>query len=129
MLQSSTFNFLEDLKENNNKSWFDKNRKIYELAKADFYTTVDTLINGIADFDESIRNLKAKDCLFRINRDIRFSKDKSPYKTNMGAYFNKGGKKINTAGYYFHFEPGGSFIAGGFHMPMPPELARNKTRD
>jgi uncharacterized protein (TIGR02453 family) len=124
MLQSSTLKFLKELKKNNNKPWFDENRKQYELAKADFYLVVDKLIEGIAKFDEPIGALKAKDCAFRINRDVRFSKDKSPYKTNMGASITQGGKKINGAGYYFHCEPGQSFAAGGFYMPEAPQLAK-----
>jgi len=124
MLQSSTLKFLKELKKNNNKPWFDENRKQYESAKADFYLAVDKIIEGVAKFDEPIGALKAKDCAFRINRDVRFSKDKSPYKTNMGASITQGGKKINGAGYYFHCEPGQSFAAGGFYMPEAPQLAK-----
>jgi uncharacterized protein (TIGR02453 family) len=124
MLPSSVFKFLKDLSKNNNKAWFDANRKTYESVKTDFNKTVEELINGIAGFDEPIGELEAKKCMFRINRDIRFSKDKSPYKTNMGASFNKGGKKAMNAGYYFHCEPGKSFVAGGVWLPMPPELSR-----
>lgn len=124
MLQPPTFKFLKDLKKNNNKPWFDEHRKQYESAKADFYAVLDTIITGIASFDPSIAHLKAKDCAFRINRDVRFSKDKSPYKTNMGAFISKGGKKINNAGYYIHIEPGGCFAAGGFYMPDAPQLAK-----
>jgi uncharacterized protein (TIGR02453 family) len=124
MLQSATFKFLQALKKNNNKPWFEEHRKQYEEAKTNFNEMVDLLITNIAKFDEPIGALKAKDCTFRINRDVRFSKDKSPYKTNMGASISKGGKKINLAGYYFHCEPGKSMAAGGFYMPMPPELAR-----
>jgi uncharacterized protein (TIGR02453 family) len=124
MLQSSTLQFLQSLQKNNNKPWFDENRKKYESAKENFAEFVEALINGIAAFDPTIQNLTAKNCMFRINRDVRFSKDKSPYKTNMGASISKGGKKINLAGYYFHCEPGKSFAAGGFYMPMAPELAK-----
>lgn len=124
MLQASTFKFLKALKNNNNKPWFDVHRKDYELAKTDFTTLVNALITGISKFDPTVNHLTAKDCMFRINRDVRFSKDKSPYKTNMGASINKGGKKINCAGYYIHCEPGQCFIAGGFYMPMPPELSK-----
>ncbi len=124
MLQSSTLQFLKSLSRNNNKEWFEKNRKTYETAKADFTSFVADLIEGIAAFDEPIGHLEPKNCIFRINRDVRFGKDKSPYKSNMGASFTVGGKKINAAGYYFHFEPGKSFIAGGFYMPMPPQLAQ-----
>ncbi len=124
MLQPSTFKFLKDLKKNNNKVWFDEHRKLYETTKADFYGLADDIISGIASFDSSIAHLRARDCAFRINRDIRFSKDKSPYKTNMGAFISKGGKKINSAGYYIHIEPGQCFIAGGFYMPDAPQLAK-----
>jgi uncharacterized protein (TIGR02453 family) len=127
MLQSSTLKFLKDLKKNNNKPWFDANRKRYEEAKADFANFIQQVIDLHSKKDKSISSLKAKDCLFRINRDVRFSKDKSPYKTNFGASINKGGRKaMNSAGYYFHFEPGQIFVGGGIYQPMPPEL--NKLR-
>jgi uncharacterized protein (TIGR02453 family) len=126
MLQSSTLKFLKDLKKNNNKPWFDGHRKEYEAAKSDFAAFVQALIDKHAKSDPTIKSIAAKDCLFRINRDIRFSKDKSPYKTNMGAYINRGGKKSLFGGYYFHCEPGQSFVGGGLWMPMPPEL--NKVR-
>jgi uncharacterized protein (TIGR02453 family) len=124
MLQLSTIKFLSDLKKNNNKPWFDTNRKMYESAKADYASFVENIIKATALFDEPIGVLKAKDCMFRINRDVRFSKDKSPYKSNMGASFSNGGKKASVAGYYFHCEPGQSFAAGGFYMPAAPELAK-----
>lgn len=124
MLQNSTIKFLKDLSKNNNKPWFDANRKQYENAKADFAGFIQTIIDKHGKKDESIAHLKAKDCMFRINRDVRFSKDKSPYKNNMGAYINKGGKKSLFGGYYFHCQPGQSFVGGGLWMPMPPELAK-----
>ncbi|MEP6700509.1 MAG: DUF2461 family protein, partial [Bacteroidota bacterium] len=85
MLQSSTIKFLKDVKKNNNKPWFEKNRKIYEEAKIDFASFIQKIIEKHGKKDSSIKNLVAKDCLFRINRDVRFSKDKSPYKSNFGA--------------------------------------------
>lgn len=126
MLQQSTLKFLKDLKKNNNKPWFDAHRKEYESAKEDFSSFVQAVIDKHGKKDKTISQLKAKDCIFRINRDVRFSKDKSPYKTNMGAYINSGGKKSIFGGYYFHCEPGQSFVGGGLWMPMPPEL--NKVR-
>ena len=103
MLQSSTIKFLNNLKKNNNKPWFEKNRKVYEEAKADFAKFIQAVIDQHGKKDTSIKSLVAKDCLFRINRDVRFSKDKSPYKSNFGASINKGGRKAeNSAGYYFH---------------------------
>ena len=124
MLQKDTILFLKNLKKNNNKPWLDANRKQYEAAKANYLETVQEIIDAVALFDPAVGNFKAKDCVFRVNRDVRFSKDKSPYKTNMGASFSGGGKKANEAGYYFHAEPGQSFAAGGFYMPEPAELAK-----
>jgi uncharacterized protein (TIGR02453 family) len=124
MLQSSTLKFLNNLKKNNSKPWFDANRKQYELAKEDFLLTVEKVIAGIAIFDPAIAHLKPKECTFRINRDVRFSKDKSPYKNNIAGYFNRNGKKSNDAGYYLHIEPGKSFAAGGLWMPEPQGLAK-----
>jgi uncharacterized protein (TIGR02453 family) len=124
MLQSSTLKFLKELKKNNNKPWFDANRKNYELAKEDFLLLAEKLINTIAVFDAPIATLKAKECTFRINRDVRFSKDKSPYKSNIAGYFNRNGKKSNGAGYYLHIEPGNSFAAGGIWMPEAKDLAK-----
>ena len=117
MIQKETINFLASLKKNNSKEWFDANRKVYETAKQDFTAFVGEIITEFGKKDESIAHLQPKDCMFRINRDVRFSKDKSPYKTNMGASFSKGGKKSMLAGYYFHLEPGNSFMGGGIYMP------------
>lgn len=122
MLKPPTLQFLKQLEKNNNKSWFDSHRKEYDSAREDFTFMVTGLISGIAGFDKPIGHLMAKECLFRINRDVRFSKDKRPYKNNLAAYFNKGGKKSNGSGYYLHVEPGKSFAAGGIWMPEPEVL-------
>ena len=125
MLQPSTLKFLKDLKKNNNKPWFDKNRKRYEDAKADFLQFIQAAIDAYSKKDKTLTGIKAKDCMFRINRDVRFSKDKSPYKSNFGASINKGGRKaMNSAGYYFHLEPGQLFLGGGIYQPMAPELSK-----
>ena len=125
MLQSSTLKFLKDLKKNNNKPWFDKNREVYEGAKADFAGFIQQVIDQHGKKDVSIKNIVAKDCLFRINRDVRFAKDKSPYKSNFGASINKGGRKAeNSAGYYFQVQPGRNFAGGGIWMPEPNELKK-----
>jgi uncharacterized protein (TIGR02453 family) len=124
MLQQSTLKFLKDLKKNNNKPWFDAHRGEYDNAKQDFANFIQSVIDRHSKTDKSISSLKAKDCIFRINRDIRFSKDKTPYKTNMGASINKGGKKSVFGGYYFHCEPGESFVGGGLWVPMPPDLKK-----
>jgi uncharacterized protein (TIGR02453 family) len=126
MLQVSTLKFLKDLKKNNNKPWFEKNKDLYLGAKEDIEHLVERVIEGFGKIDPDIAALQPKDCTYRIYRDVRFSKDKTPYKTNMGAYLNKGGKKTPTAGYYMHFESGRNMAGGGLWMPMAPEL--NKVR-
>ncbi len=126
MLKASTFKFLKDLKKHNNKPWFEKNKTLYLGAKEDVEDFVGEVIEGFGKKDIQIASLEPKNCTYRIYRDVRFSKDKTPYKTNMGAYFNKGGKKAPTAGYYIHFEPGRTMAGGGLWMPQAPEL--NKTR-
>lgn len=125
MFQPSTLQFLKALKKNNNKPWFDANRPKYEAARADFLQFIQQVIDTHGKKDPAIRNLVAKDCMFRINRDIRFSKDKSPYKMHFGAAINKGGKQsVSSAGYYFHLEPGQTFTGGGIWMPSPEDLRK-----
>ncbi|MEN9684476.1 MAG: hypothetical protein RLZZ28_262, partial [Bacteroidota bacterium] len=102
MLQASTLQFLKNLKKNNDKQWFDNNRSAYEAAKEDFATFINQVIREFGKTDATIAGLTHRDCLFRINRDVRFSKNKAPYKTNMGASIVAGGKKSPMAGYYFH---------------------------
>jgi len=114
--------FLKEISENNNQEWFHKNKTLYDKAKQEFEIYVNKLIPAIAVFDTDIKNISAKDCLFRIYRDIRFSKDKTPYKNNFGAFIAKNGKKCTCAGYYFHIEPGGSMLAGGIYMPPTDTL-------
>lgn len=115
--------YLAKLKKNNNKEWFDKNKKEYDELRKEWLVFTQELIDGVARFDSSIAGLQPKECVFRINRDVRFSNDKSPYKTNFGAAINNGGKKAPFCGYYIHIEPGGCFIAGGSYMPEAPMLA------
>ncbi len=116
--------FLQDLKLNNNREWFQMNKDRYRKAKQGFEIFIDKLIPEIRKFDSSIDLITASDCLFRIYRDVRFSGDKSPYKTNMGAYIARGGKNSQFAGYYVHVEHGGSMLAGGVYMPQPEILKR-----
>lgn len=123
MLQKNTLAFLSLLKENNNREWFQANKPDYEKAKADVTNLVTAVIEKVAVFDESIGHLQAKDCLFRIYRDVRFSANKSPYKTNMGAYFTGGGKQSMQCGYYLHIEPdNGCFAGGGCYMPPSAQI-------
>ncbi|MCW3462628.1 DUF2461 domain-containing protein [Chitinophaga nivalis] len=125
MLQPSTLKFLKLLKQHNNKVWFDENRDAYQAAKADFESMVQQLIDGIVRLDTTLEGLQLKDCVFRIYKDVRFSKDKTPYKVNLAASFQAGGKKSTLAGYYFHLEPGGnSYAGGGIWMPAAPDLKK-----
>lgn len=124
MIEKNTITFLKKLSENNNKPWFDANRKDYEQAKANFTTVVQSIINQLAVYDPSIGHIEAKSAIYRINRDIRFSNDKTPYKTHFGMYFTCNGKVDNRAGYYMHITPDASFIGGGLWMPMAPDLKK-----
>lgn len=124
-------NFLEELSKNNTREWFNENRKWYEESRDKVIFITDVLINEIGKFDSSVKGLSPKDCTFRIFRDVRFSKDKRPYKTNFGSFICKGGRKSMNPGYYFHIEPGSSFVAGGIYMPPaePLKTIRNYMAD
>ncbi|MFN4082140.1 MAG: DUF2461 domain-containing protein [Bacteroidia bacterium] len=115
--------FLTELKENNHKPWFDTNRQTYDDLRNQWIEFTEKLIHEIGKFDEGIALLEPKNCIFRINKDVRFSKDKLPYKTNFGINLNPGGKKAEFMGYYFHVEPNSIFFAAGSYMPMPATLA------
>jgi uncharacterized protein (TIGR02453 family) len=119
-IDKSTFKFLKDLKANNYREWFNDNKSRFIEAKTNFEEFIDSLIKEVSKFDPGIAHFTAKDCVFRIYRDVRFSKDKSPYKTHFGAHITSAPKKseIHTrAGYYIHFEPGASMLAGGAYVP------------
>ena len=124
-IKKSTLDFLNDLKNNNNRDWFIKNRSAYSEAKDNFESFIQEIINKIIDFEPIMKGLEVKSCIYRINRDIRFSNDKSPYKSHFGAYIVRGGKKNGDkfAGYYIHIEPGKSIIAGGAYMLPKPWLS------
>ncbi len=118
----STLDFLRKLKKNNNRPWFDKNRDAYVAAKENMEAFTASLIETLSKKDQKLKGLAPKDCLFRIFRDVRFSKNKDPYKTSFGTVISPGGRKSERAGFYFHVEPGKSFIAGGRWMPSPDHL-------
>ncbi|MDQ0476529.1 DUF2461 domain-containing protein [Chryseobacterium gotjawalense] len=121
MIKNETLSFLKTLERNNNRVWFNENKDQYEKAKDDVLSFVETLIQEIAEFDEEILKIDPKKSLFRIYRDTRFSKDKTPYKTHFGVSLGMGkGSKIS--GYYLHIEPGKSFLAGGVYNPEPAIL-------
>jgi len=117
MINRSTILFLKDLKKNNNKAWFDKNRPRYEVAKRNIEELVEKFLANVSLHDKRYIQLSAKNCVFRIYRDIRFSSDKTPYKSHFGAGISPNGKKANEPGYYLHIEPSKSFLAGGIWMP------------
>ncbi len=117
--------FLADLSTNNHREWFSQNKARYEVAKKEYHQLIQALIKEVGIFDAAIADLEVKQCVFRVNRDIRFSKDKSPYKNNFGASLQKGGKKSPLAGYYLHVQPHNqSFIGGGVYMPPAADLAK-----
>ena len=122
-INPQTLNFLSTLEINNNREWFNENKPLYLEAKANFENVVNEIIAEVAEFDESVERLEAKNCIFRIYKDTRFSKDKTPYKTNIGASLvEKGPKTLNHAGYYIHLENEKSFLAGGVYMTEPKNL-------
>lgn len=123
MIQKSTYKFLKELKKNNNKEWFTENKIKYEQARADFEKLVSQLIPAMAEFDSEMQYLKPKKCIFRIYRDVRFSQDKTPYKTHFGAVFSPVLHK-KTSGYYIHIDPSGSFLTCGHYMLTPEEMKK-----
>lgn len=122
-IKKETLKFLRDLQKNNNRDWFNDNKDLYTTAQADVLTFVENLIAETGKFDPEILKLDPKKTLFRIYRDTRFSKDKSPYKTNFGAALGMG-KGGQNGGYYLHMEPGKSFLAGGVYQPQPDVLKK-----
>lgn len=124
MLSKETLQFLEDLKANNNRDWFLTNKKRYELFKKDYHQLIADFLEVMRPLDASLEMLEIKNCTFRINRDIRFSKDKSPYKSHLGIWMNTNPGNGNGPGYYIHIEKGASFIAGGFYSPEPADLKK-----
>jgi uncharacterized protein (TIGR02453 family) len=124
MIQPATLKFLKDLKKNNKKAWFDEHRDQYETARKNFEQFIQAVLDKHCKRDFDLKDLVAKKCMFRINRDVRFSKNKSPYKTNFGASMDRGGRKSGFAGYYFHLEPGRSFMGGGLWMPEKDALKK-----
>lgn len=124
-IKKSTLDFLNQIKFNNNRDWFINNRPAYLEARENFESFVQKLIDQIIEFEPIMKGLEVKSCVYRFNRDIRFSIDKSLYKTHFGAFIVRGGKKNGDkyGGYYFHIEPGSSIIAGGAYMPPAPWLS------
>jgi uncharacterized protein (TIGR02453 family) len=116
--------FLAELSENNNKEWFEINRNRYQDLRNSFTATMENLHPLLMKFDKDLETVNPKGTMFRINRDIRFSKDKSPYKNNFGSYFALGGSQSELAGYYIHIQPQNCFVGGGIYMPQPNVLKK-----
>ncbi len=123
----TVLDFLSELEKNNHREWFQANKLRYEECRDKILFITELLMNEIRKFDGGIPAMDPKDCLFRIYRDVRFSSDKRPYKTHFGSYIARGGRKSTRAGYYFHLEPGGSFLGGGIYMPEPNVLKALRT--
>ena len=124
MLSKDSLQFLDDLKANNNRDWFLDNKKRYEVFKKDYQQLVADFLDAMKPLDPTLEMLEVKNCTFRINRDIRFSKDKSPYKDHVGIWMSSGAKGMNRSGYYVHIARAGSFIAGGFYCPEAEDLKK-----
>lgn len=123
MLSPATFAFLQGVQQNNNRDWFLAHKSEFEQAKADVLRFAENLISGLSAFDPTIPpDLDPKKCVMRIYRDIRFSKDKTPYKENFAIAISAHGKNFDGPGYYLHIHPAESFVAGGCWMPQPDEL-------
>ena len=119
-----TLRFLGQLKQNNNREWFEKNREQYEEAMAQFELLVGRLISDIGK-SVDLDGITPRDCIMRIYRDVRFSKDKSPYKTGLGAGIVPGGRKSGRMGFHLHVGPGGATMVGsGLWEPTPQQLTR-----
>ncbi|WP_145859369.1 DUF2461 domain-containing protein [Pedobacter suwonensis] len=123
MLKKETLQFIKNVAENNNREWFAANKDVYEAAKADVLALVGKLIPELAKVDPLLSaEADPKKSLLRIYRDVRFSKNKYPYKNNFGIWFSAKTKGGNEPGYYLHIQPGKSFLAGGYWMPDAPHL-------
>ncbi len=120
----STIDFLRDLVQNNNREWFQANRPRYEAAKAELCSVVERVLSGMSAF-EPLASTTVKDCIFRINRDVRFSKNKAPYKSNLAFAIGPGGRHSGRIDYYVHIQPDNqSFLGAGLWQPTPGNLAK-----
>lgn len=116
--------FLAGLAAHNTKEWMDAHKADYQTAKQNFIDLIQRVIDQTSTFDPEIASEEAKKCIFRLNRDVRFSNNKDPYKTNFGGSISKGGRKSGHPGYYVHIMPGNNFAGGGLYHPMPDVLKK-----
>ncbi|MBX7226094.1 MAG: DUF2461 domain-containing protein [Chitinophagales bacterium] len=124
MITKEVFDFLSELSQNNNKVWFDANKRRYESVRKQLLDFAGSWIINFGKDEPFVVGMDPKKCMFRINRDVRFSANKDPYKTNMGTYLCDGGKNSELGGYYLHIEPGKCFFGGGIYMPTAPQLEK-----
>ncbi|HON17610.1 MAG TPA: DUF2461 domain-containing protein [Salinivirgaceae bacterium] len=117
MLHPDTIPFLSELKANNHRPWFQQNRNRYEAIRSKLLEFVSNVLVAMQSIDSRLVGVEPKQCIFRINRDIRFSNDKSPYKTHFGIILAPNRRFADFAGYYLHIEPNNCFIGGGIYMP------------
>lgn len=120
MIEKENFNFLKNLSKNNNKEWFTANKAKYEEQHANIIAFAEELL-ALMNKHDNIENESGKKSVMRIYRDVRFSKDKTPYKTNWGLHFKRATKQLR-GGYYVHIAPGETFIGCGFWGPEPGDL-------
>ena len=122
-ISSHTFQYLQDLKNNNTREWFHANKKRYDTVKSDFEETIKELIGSIGEF-ENMTGVEVKHCNYRIARDVRFTNDKAPYKSWLSASFSEGGRKSGRMDFYLHIQEDESFLGGGMWSPTPEQLAK-----
>ena len=123
MNASHILDFYARLKENNNREWFEAHKSEYQRVKTTTECATETILKQLSTFDNSLVTTTIKECIFRIYRDIRFSYDKTPYKTHLGIFMAaNGGRKSPFAGYYLHIEPGNSALIPGVYFPEPQVL-------
>ncbi|SOE23369.1 TIGR02453 family protein [Spirosomataceae bacterium TFI 002] len=124
MLQQKTLDFLKDLDQNNNREWFQDHKEDYEIALADFTAFASNVLDGLKQIQPNLLHTEIKKCLLRIYRDVRFSKDKRPYKNYFAAGFGPGGRSSGLVDFYLQISPNQSFLGAGMWQPSPENLAK-----
>lgn len=127
-ISKNVLSFLSELKIYNNRDWFLENKKRFNEIQSELIILTGYFLSEIEKFDKTVKGVDPKSCIFRIYKDVRFSKDKSPYKTHFGIFIRGGGKKIDGTGYYLHLEPDGSLVGGGCYQPDPKSLFKIRER-
>ena len=118
------FAFLRQLEANNDRSWFKEHKAGYDALRGSWERDMERLIGLVADYDDNVRGLPLKDCVYRIYRDVRFSKNKAPYKNYFSGVLGRGGRHTVMSSYYVHFQPGMIMLCGGVWWPEKPILGK-----